>query len=141
MALPSLFDGGALRDQVAYTLKFFAFIEERARPEARGELAIGVGGEVRQHVEVDFRRALANRAQHKPLPSARFTSSTTTSGRPATISRIAASAHEAWPTTLAPGIESSMSTSRARTSEESSTMKTCMSAVCGRGAARDIGGG
>jgi adenosylcobinamide amidohydrolase len=67
------------------------------------------------------------RSTSKPLvPSARFRSSTTTSGRLARIRVMATSACAASPTTRAPGIEPSISASRSRTASESSTRKMSM---------------
>src|SRR6185503_16835418 len=64
MALPLLRLDGAFGDQLAHALEFPALVEEAARPEALGELAVRIGGEVGQHVELDLRREAADRAQH-----------------------------------------------------------------------------
>src|SRR6185503_21050716 len=54
MTLPSLKLGGACGDQVGHAVEFLALVEEASRPEPLGELAIGVGGEVGQNVEIDL---------------------------------------------------------------------------------------
>src|SRR6185503_15306328 len=64
MASPLDVYRGALRDGFAYALEFPAFVEEAARPEPPGKLAVRVGGKVGQHVEIDFGRLRAYRAQH-----------------------------------------------------------------------------
>ena len=51
-------------EDLAHALEFLALVEEIARAEPLGELAVGVGGEVGQHVEVDLGRLAAHRAQH-----------------------------------------------------------------------------
>jgi len=56
--------GGALHDDFAHALEFPALVEKSARPEPPGELAVRVGGEVGQHVEIDLGRLRAHRAQH-----------------------------------------------------------------------------
>src|SRR5688572_10734646 len=59
-----LFAGGALRDELPRAAQFPGLVEEIARSEPLRELAVGIGGVVGQHVEVDLGRQRAHRAQH-----------------------------------------------------------------------------
>src|SRR5262245_13066923 len=54
----------ALGDNLAHALEFRALVEETARAEVFGELAVWKCREIRQQVEVDLRRLRAHRAQH-----------------------------------------------------------------------------
>src|SRR5262245_21545352 len=61
---PSLFSGGALRDDVAHACELLALVEKIARAQPLRELAVGVGGEIGQHVEIDLGRLRTHGAQH-----------------------------------------------------------------------------
>src|SRR5687767_14480716 len=62
--LPSVRDGRALRDDLAHAFEILALVEEIARAQPPGKLAVGIGGEIGQHVEVDLGRGAAHPAQH-----------------------------------------------------------------------------
>src|SRR3954468_14760784 len=64
MASPLLLHGGAVRDHVAHSLEVFGLVEKRPRAETLGDLAVGVGGIIGQHHDLELGRLCVQRAKH-----------------------------------------------------------------------------